>query len=186
MLLFMLLVIVESARIHSTKSSTKIFDIYKNNVDLLYMRESFNLDTCKTYSNRKQFVSMLIKNNIACRGHCYQSSYIYNSPNNYQAEHIIDLKNSILENCNKNIYGNLVMAYGKWNMEIGQLTWTDVEKEKRLVYGDIFDKAIENIKICDPGCVDHTQLPDYIITDIVLFIVFLITSIGFIIRKCFD
>lgn len=68
-----------------------------------------------------------------------------------QVEHIIDTNNGPIEltNCNKNIRGNLVIAIGTWNNQVGQLCWDDVDAEKRLVYGnETVDFAYESVKLC--------------------------------------
>lgn len=70
---------------------------------------------------------------------------------NDQVEHILDTNNGPkeLESCSKQIRGNLIIANGTWNNQVGQLCWKDVEQEKRLVYGnDIFDTAYNSVKIC--------------------------------------
>jgi hypothetical protein len=70
--------------------------------------------------------------------------------NCYQVEHIIDKENSdpALAGCSTNIYGNLVMAYGDWNQQVGRLCWDQVVDEKGTVYGSIFTQARENVKYC--------------------------------------
>ena len=161
MFIHLLLVFIVSAncgKTVSSKTSTNSYAQYANAPEKLYMKESFNIDMCKKFVSRKQFVSLLLKKNINCRGWCFQNSYVYQGLQSYQAEHIIDLKNSILPNCNKNIYGNLIMSYGKWNNEVGQLTWENIQKEKTAVYKGIFNQAIENIKKCDPGCDTSTVI----------------------------
>jgi hypothetical protein len=69
-------------------------------------------------------------------------------------EHILDKANSVLPNASKGVVGNLVMAYGKWNQELGQLNWTNVEREKREIYGDwLVDQALLNVEWCG----DHLE-----------------------------
>jgi hypothetical protein len=68
-----------------------------------------------------------------------------------QIEHIVDTSNGPdhLKLCNKNIRGNLIVAIGIWNNQVGQLCWKDVEGEKRSVYGNtIFDYTLESVRIC--------------------------------------
>jgi len=65
-------------------------------------------------------------------------------------EHIIDTANSEpdLEKCDKNIRGNLILANHIWNTQIGQLCWKHVKDEKSTVYGEIFLKAMHNVRQC--------------------------------------
>lgn len=81
---------------------------------------------------------------------------------NNQVEHIIDISNSEpeLAECRKDIMGNLVMANGQWNRGVGQLCWSDVKAEKSLVYGDIFQKALDSVKKCCSIETRHTQFYD--------------------------
>lgn len=67
-----------------------------------------------------------------------------------EAEHIIDKTNSEpeLEKCNKNIRGNLVMANSSWNKGVGGLCWNYVKLEKKQIYGNIFQRAMDNVKKC--------------------------------------
>lgn len=77
----------------------------------------------------------------------------------YNVEHIVDTENSNLvdkENpsreCNLNILGNLVMADGGWNQDVGQLPWKCVREEKLRVYGDVFTQAVAHVLACNPNC----------------------------------
>lgn len=102
---------------------------------------------------RRQFLQLLQSEGVTCQGDwCIDNKFKCDSGNSkscYNLEHIIDLKNSILPHWNKNIAGNIVMAYGKWNQEMGQLTWPMVELEKREIYGnDLVNRAILNLQFC--------------------------------------
>lgn len=44
------------------------------------------------------------------------------------------------------------MAYGLWNNQIGKLSWPNVKNEKKEIYDRIFDRALQNVVNCDPGC----------------------------------
>lgn len=70
--------------------------------------------------------------------------------NGNHVEHIVDITNSEpeLSHCTKNIMGNLVLANSGWNQGVGQLCWDYVKIEKSQVYGDIFKKAMDNVKKC--------------------------------------
>ena len=65
-------------------------------------------------------------------------------------EYIIDKENSEpeLENCNKNIKGNMILANRVWKKDIGNLCWIYVKKEKFNIYGNIFSKAMLHVKQC--------------------------------------
>ena len=68
-----------------------------------------------------------------------------------QVEHIVDKANGPehLEECNKDIMGNLIIAAGEWNQQVGQMCWKDVEREKRSVYGsDIMSYALTSAEEC--------------------------------------
>jgi len=77
-------------------------------------------------------------------------------------EHIIDINNgpSELLNCNKQIRGNMIIANGDWNRQVGQLCWKDVSVEKRLVYGDeIFNSAYDAVRSC---CINTPKMGDIV------------------------
>ena len=68
-----------------------------------------------------------------------------------EVEHIVDTNNGpeYLEECDKNIRGNLIISIGIWNRQVGNMCWKDVEAEKRTVYGNqIVDYAISSVHIC--------------------------------------
>jgi hypothetical protein len=111
---------------------------------------------CKPYT-RTKYVNFLRNNNIDCSGSwCIDDEFSCLVDGKlvldcYQGEHIIDRRDSIPEFAedDKNIFGNIVMAYGWWNNQIGRLSWDRTEAEKREIYGElIVDKAIENIRKC--------------------------------------
>lgn len=115
---------------------------------------------CRSYT-RSKYLNFLRDKNIRCSGSwCINNEFSCKDntdPNAktvldcYQGEHIIDRRNSIPEFAedDKNIFGNIVMAYGLWNNQIGKLTWDRTEIEKREIYGDrLVNIAIENIRKC--------------------------------------
>ncbi len=127
--------------------------------DTFYLENTFlNKHRCFVLSGnnrerRSQYLKLLTRHNIECQGSwCINGHFEckrYDSKQCYNIEHIIDIKNSILPQYNKNIVGNIIMAYGRWNQEMGYMTWDHVETEKREIYGNyIVDQAIENIKYC--------------------------------------
>jgi hypothetical protein len=111
-------------------------------------------DPCQQI-DRKKFIKILVDNNIACSGSwCVDNNYKClkgKTDSCYHCEHIIDKKNSESEysGYNKDILGNVIMAYGRWNMQIGQLSWRDIKEEKREIYGTkIFNQAEYYVKYC--------------------------------------
>ena len=72
----------------------------------------------------------------------------------YHVEHIIDIKGSEFASCSecKNIVGNMVMSYGKWNSALGGLAryhYEDAQYEKSLIYGNNrINKAKQLIEQC--------------------------------------
>jgi hypothetical protein len=67
----------------------------------------------------------------------------------YHVEHIIPRGNSIpeLAECPTDIYGNLVMAYGKWNVQLGNKYFS----EKNEIYGQLFADAYREVYKCCKG-----------------------------------
>jgi hypothetical protein len=114
-----------------------------------------------TSNPRSKYIDILNKNNIKCEGKWCVNN-IFSCPNQtkecYEVEHIVDQKNTPFNSCNRYILGNLIMAYGKWNYEVGQPCWDSIKMEKMNVYGKtIFCSAIKNIIECDPKC--HIPIP---------------------------
>lgn len=100
---------------------------------------------------------------------------------NLDTEHIIDLSNSESElaHCNKNIRGNMVLANSNWNRGVGNLCWKYAKSEKRSVYGNIFNQAENNVRVC---CGYH-PLMSYeliIVICVCVIIALVILAIGFI------
>lgn len=115
-----------------------------------------SIDPCTPYKDRKTYIKILEENNIQCSGPwCIDGSFSCGKSGNtecWQVEHIIDQSNSDLvdEGYDVNILGNVIMAYGKWNVQIGQRIWPIVEEEKSLIYGNIYNISRNIIT----GCVD--------------------------------
>lgn len=148
-----------------TSVHTHEFLNYKDNLQSLFQYNTFgNIfeNKCQNLGNnpRQIYTKILVDNDIQCMG-----DWCKEDGNNngfdckdmgldcYQVEHIIDRKNTPYDPCNTNILGNVIMAYGKWNNEIGQRCWNDVKNEKIIVYGkDIFCQAIKNVIACDKNC----------------------------------
>lgn len=118
--------------------------------------------------DRIRYVNFLTNHNIQCNGSwCIYGEFACGEfPNCYHVEHIIDRSNAMkeLDGYNKDILGNVVMAYSKWNSQVGQLVWPYVEAEKREIYGDrIMDFAISSIRKCHEY--NYGSDKDFIILD---------------------
>jgi hypothetical protein len=121
---------------------TEIYKSYnKDELKTLYLEKTYlplnNLiDTCKRYLqiHRNKYIKELEIYNIKCYGKwCIDGQYKCNNNKAcWQVEHIIDTNNSPFnsEYYDLNIYGNIIMAYGKWNNQIGNKGWSIVESEK--------------------------------------------------------
>ena len=111
--------------------------------------------------NSEKFKKMLVDNNISCdaswcfKKDNYGCQLVGNKlcPN---TEHIIDLNQAGQEynNCDKNILGNMVIAYGQWNYEVGTKNpfrgnWENIKREKTEVYKDIFNMADFYVRNCN-------------------------------------
>ena len=104
---------------------------------------------------RPTYLNILQQRRIGCSGSwCINGQFRCNygkSQECYNVEHIVDSQNSIpeLADYNKNILANVIMAYGCWNQQVGQLRWESVEAEKREIYGNaLMDSAINAIIRC--------------------------------------
>ena len=144
-------------------------DRTKNHTDIYYQTKDFNtlyqlhtfggnlsyIDPCKKFTTIDTYINILAHLGLECDGpYCNNGEY-YCSQNNltncYQVEHIIDISN-VDNDCDKNIYGNIVLSYGVWNAQIGRLNWKYVKLEKMEVYGNIFEEAESNLFKCDTTC----------------------------------
>ena len=147
--------LIHSARQNGPESHTKSYLKFKNErEDFLFLKNTYApVDICKPYKGRKNFINTLPECvGEWCNNGAGANGYKCTNKNQcYQVEHIID-KNGVtdeyLNSCNKDIYGNLVMAYGRWNSEIGQRPWHMVRQEKQEIYKDIFRKAEEAVLEC--------------------------------------
>lgn len=111
-------------------------------------------DPCAKYTGRPTYIQQLASVGIHCAGKWCAQDGANNgfgwasTDESYDGSHIVDVSNSN-NDCNKEILGNVVMAYGKWNNMVGQLLWKDVRREKMRVYGDIFGQAVRNVLMCN-------------------------------------
>lgn len=121
-------------------------------------------ERCKSYKGdiRKPFVRDLVRHNISCDIHCVNKDknngfncLQRNNQDCLNVEHIVDKSNSDLvkRGNNVNIYGNLIMAYGKWNQAVGRKRCDVSEIEKKAIYGSFYDDARRNVIVCNGGSV---------------------------------
>jgi len=132
-------------------------------LDKLFIQNTYGglfNDPCQQMYSQK-FKQMLVNNNVSCDASwClekddYGCQYAGNRlcPN---TEHIIDLNQagSDYNNCDKNILGNMIIAYGQWNYEVGtgssfKSNWENIKREKTEVYQDIFNMADFYVRNCN-------------------------------------
>ena len=135
---------------------------------------------------KSKYLVELSSNLIRCSGHLCKNGFFEctNSNECYHVEHIVDKENTPYNQCNPNILGNVIMAYGVWNVEVGQKCWDDVVIEKFSVYGkESFCQSVRNVIECS-GC--NVQLPAQCLENeiiknpifITIFIILLIVIIG--------
>lgn len=160
---FSLFIAVVCAAGSSTTVHTQTYEQWKAGVfDKTFFLPNTFLDKHRCLSlsedgreRRQQYLELLEAEGIQCTGDwCIDGEFrcpYGNSKSCYNMEHIIDIKNSMpaLAGWNKNIVGNIIMAYGKWNQDLGSMRWDNVESEKREIYGnDIVNRAMLNIQFC--------------------------------------
>lgn len=118
----------------------------------MFQSNTFLKNDCSLYTSRQNYIRKLMSGGIKCEGRCIDGKYKCDKTNEcWHVEHIHDLKNSPLSAMGHdvNIIGNLVMAYGMWNVQMGSKGWRIVEIEKSDVYGDIFNISHNNIIRCN-------------------------------------
>lgn len=141
--------------------NTPIYEQYKLGLfkDTIYLQNTYlgyDLNPCERITDRRKYVKILEEQGIKCSGSWCDLNGGFSCKtsmaNCYNMEHIIDSRNSLSElgeEYDRDILGNLVMAYSKWNQQVGNLpSWNEIKQEKREVYGDIFEKAMFNVKYC--------------------------------------
>ncbi len=97
-------------------------------------------------------------------------------------EHIVELQNSEMDECDKDIFGNVILADAKWNRAVGNLCWKYGSVEKQQVYGPIFQRAIDNVRACcikeSPNDVSLTVIAIVLIIATALFVSALFVSLS--------
>ena len=131
------------------------------------------ISPCQTYKSRNEYIGFLKKAGVSCQNRCINGNYSCPTNDCWQVEHIYDTANSDLSNkgYNVNIYGNLIMAYGKWNQQIGHRIWDIVKQEKSIIYGDIFKKARQHIIECNPNYSNYSNYSNYVVGILLIFII---------------
>jgi hypothetical protein len=148
-----------------------------------------HIDPC-TPMKKDAYVSLLKKNGITCNGKwCVDGEWKCswgNSEDCYNLEHIIDTKNSDPEfgpEYKKDIVGNYIFAYGKWNQQNGRLKdWENIKNEKLEIYGDIFGHAWRAVRLCPTTIpAKEEDAPTEMVEDTmnVIAVVFILGIIGF-------
>jgi len=106
-------------------------------------------DPCTVINNRAEYLSALSNAGITCVGQwCNGNFGTKPQRTHYEMEHIVDVVELDFPDCNKNILGNLVMAFGIWNNQVGQLNSKGAANEKSQVYGSIYNLARANVAKC--------------------------------------
>ena len=165
---FILLVPNESKTVISSRDiylhTKEYIDNWENNGNknyLFYDEETFGIDlfsnSCEIMTKAK--FRKYLNRDVNCIGEwcSIDDKYnceIYNNKNCYNVEHIIDNKGPEFVDCNKNIVGNYVMAWGRWNQNLGLIANRDYNSsthEKGIVYGEeLMEKVRNKFKEC--GC----------------------------------
>lgn len=148
-----------------TKEYEENWDKTKNENNYFYINETYGMDIyenpCEEIKYNEKY-RKYIKKIIGCEGEwCIEGEFKCKKDGKrtrecYEAEHIIDKNGPEYKGCNKNIAGNMVMANGKWNGQLGNVARNDYEsskKEKEEVYGEErMKRAREIIERCNPEC----------------------------------
>lgn len=127
-----------------------------------YDNRTFGLDLykdpCIKITDNRKFKNYINKL-LPCIGKwCIDKTFnCIGSKNCYHVEHIIDVNGKEFSNPNcKQIAGNLVMSYGKWNSQLGsrsRVNYYDSMREKEIIYGiDKVESVRSIINKCNPEC----------------------------------
>jgi hypothetical protein len=132
-------------------------------------------DICTVIPNRRAYLSKLSDRGVSCSGMwCNDGFGTNNRREDYEMEHIIDRNG--MTSCPTDILGNLVMAYGRWNNQVGQLNPQGVSREKSEVYGSMYHLAYFNVGFC---CIFSSISASPTLT------IFLVTlSVAFVVVMC--
>lgn len=73
-------------------------------------------------------------------------------------DHIIDVVGSDDIYCGKYIMGNMLLVKKEWEMQMNDMCWADMKEEKIKVFGDLYGKALYNVKkCCKIGVLDYSS-----------------------------
>lgn len=156
----------------NSNSHTEIYNQWKDGtfIQTLFLPDTYLPFTsrpisrelaCRTLSDdqtelRQQYIQLLTETGITCTGDWCDNRGKFScatiNPECYQVEHIIDkvTGDSELDSKNKNIVGNVIMAYGVWNNQVGQLKWSNVQQEKSEIYTKfLFETARHYVLTCN-------------------------------------
>lgn len=194
-LLFLCLVVGSYAAGNSPATHTDIYQKWKAGTftetlflpDTYLPLDSYPIDqdvACQKLSDdqiqlRRQYIDLLTQVGIACTGDWCINGQFYcgsSSAECYQVEHIIDKVNSDpeLNGLDVNIVGNLVMAYSRWNQQVGQLKWDNVVAEKQEIYTIfLFQKARHFVLTCNqpPISMDISSMVGMVLGSIILTVI---------------
>lgn len=131
-----------------------------NDVYQMYIPQTFGgrlaLDPCQPYSGHEDEYFYAL-GNVTCQGPlCTNDTF----GNKLSVVYIIDTRNSMLPNCSHDLMGNIVLSNQQWAAQMKMKSWAIVKSEKQAIYGSTFDKAIELIKKCNPGCAPKSLSTD--------------------------
>ena len=156
-----------------------------NDGNFYFVEKTFNygneFNPCLVMDPNNALFRNYMSNNLPCAG--TWCSNVGNNKNGwnckmsnrdcYEVEHIIPKANSIkeLEGCDTNIFGNLIMAYGKWNAALGN----GFLCEKEEIYGSlIYNKAYNTVL----NCCKTQNIQSYFIWWLFFGLIILIISLG--------
>ena len=117
-------------------------------------------DPCTPYGNRSQYIDDLQAAGIDCTGPWCSTSGNFSCTglDCWQVGHIYDLANSPFSaEYDLNVYGNIIMSYGRWNQAVSQKTWPIVQAEKSYIYRDIMDEAGIYLHLCSRRNITMTE-----------------------------
>ena len=182
-----------------TSTYSKYWPVYGNNNSFFYDSDTFghiiSADPCTQFTDNRQFrayVNNLLVCNSTTKAWCVSDAYKCTLGKNrqcYNVEHIIDLNGPEFVGYNKNIFANVVMAYGQWNQELGRLAYKDYDanvNEKTIVYGQAtIDTARQYIEKCHDlnyanVNANNNKLTNFQIMEIVFYCISLVSTIGYI------
>lgn len=180
--MLLIILMISSTLCQHTEVYNQHWNENHNNNYYFYDPMTFGMDydPCQKLDNTTKFKNkdfkIYISEQVQCLGEwCTNDGYFCKGDNKncYNVEHMIDENGPELKDYDKNIFGNLVMAYGLWNQQLGWIAWYDYSAsaaEKEEVYGkDRMDKARNLIMTCNqPNTINIAVIIALVIATIVL------------------